>query len=214
MPAGLSSIAFTDLNRGNRVMALLLVLTTSMLAPLTVPVLLQWLGSPGGALAFRPMLERAAYIAEVLAVPFTAAQLVRWLAPRFVDSRPASWTRGAIFSSCLLVFVSIAINRPSWAAWHITQFAVPLSLATAASAIFAGACWILQRRLTEGDAVAFSSGALYVNNGLAIVLAVRFFPDDARMLLPAVLMQLPMLAGVALIGKAASQRRKAAAVPD
>jgi bile acid:Na+ symporter, BASS family len=207
MPAGLSSIAFTDLNRGNRVLALLLVLATSMLAPLTVPVLLQALGSPGTTLAFRPMLERAAYIAEVLAVPFAAAQLVRRLAPKFVDARPASWTRGAIFSSCLLVFISIAINRPSWAAWHIVAFAVPLALATAASALFAGACWVVQKRLTKDDAVAFSSGAIYVNNGLAIVLAVRFFPDDARMLLPAVLMQLPMLAGVALIGKAASARR-------
>lgn len=199
MPAGLSSTAASDVYRANVPFALVVTFTTSALAPLTVPLLLQWLGPPSSGIAMGVIAERALYILLLLATPFTLAQLTRRVAPAFVARHHHRWSYGAILSSCLLIFVAIAGNRAAWAHLPQASLLMPLALDTVAIALaFAGGL-AARRWTTPADGSAFGFCCIWMNNGLGVAFATRFFPGDTVVLGP-VLIQLPVIAGVALLG--------------
>ena len=200
MPAGLSSIAFTDILKGNHVLALLLVLATSILCPLTVPGLLLALDGRGGMDPVA-VAGRALYILTLLAVPLTLAQLTRKAFHGFVTRHHGRWGMGAVVCSCLLGFVSVLVNRDLWAGWDAHALLGPFALVCLLSAgILAFGMWS-KRLVGAYDATAFACGIAYMNNGLSIAFAVKFFHDDPTMVLPSVLMQIPMIGSVALIGR-------------
>ncbi len=200
MPAGLSSVALTDLHRGDRVLALFLIIVTSVLAPLTVPSGMA-LVHPGPSPDTARLAGQAAYILAMLAIPFAAAQLVRLTLPNVIAAGMAWWGRGSILCLVLMILVSCLANRGAWAGWSPVTMLVPLGLACLASGI-ALACALLLRRWLAGPAVtAFACAALYMNNGLSIAYATAFHPGDAHVILPCVLMQVPMVAAVVLWGR-------------
>jgi BASS family bile acid:Na+ symporter len=200
MPAGLSSVALADLHRGDRVLALFLILLTSLLAPLTIPggmVLVHPGTTPGAA----QLAGQAVYILALLAIPFTAAQLVRRFAPGLVAQGMGWWGRCSICSLIAMILVSCLANRSAWADWSPARMLVPLLLVCFVSALALGTALLL-RRWTPGPAVtSFACAAFYMNNGLAIAYATRFHPGEAQIILPCVIMQVPMLAAVVLWGR-------------
>jgi predicted Na+-dependent transporter len=200
MPAGLSSIAFTDILKGNQVLAVLVVLATSALCALSVPGLLLAFHA-GGSLEMAAVAGRALYIITLLIVPLTLAQLTRALAPAIIARYHHRWSMGAVVCSCLLGMVSVACNRDLWAAWAPHELLWPLALVCVVSSGILAVGWLSQRWLNRRDATAFACGMAYMNNGLSIAFAVRFFHDDPMMVLPSVLMQIPMIGSVALIGR-------------
>lgn len=201
MPAGLSSIAFTDILKGNHILALLVVVAGSLLVPLTVPGLLLGFGPAGTHLVVGEVIDRAVYILTLLAVPFILAQLVRQALPGFVAAHHHRWGMGAVISSCLLTLVSVLVNRDLWQAWHPAQLLAPFILVCVISVLILAVGWWSQRLISAYDARAFTCGMAYMNNGLSIAFAVRFFHDDPTMILPSVLMQIPMIGAVAFIGR-------------
>ena len=200
MPAGLSSIAFTDILKGNHVLALLVVVATSALCALSVPGLLLAFHA-GGSLEAAAVAGRALYILTLLVVPLTLAQVTRVLVPTFVTRHHGRWGMGAVVCSCLLGMVSVACNRDLWAAWAPHQLLWPFTIVCVVSSGILALGWCSQRWLDRRDATAFACGIAYMNNGLSIAFAVRFYHDDPTMVLPSVLMQIPMIGSVALIGR-------------
>jgi len=200
MPAGLSSVALADLHRGDRVLALFLIITTSLLAPLTVPAGMA-LVHPGPPPDAARLAGQAAYILLMLAIPFSVAQLVRKVLPRMVVAGMAWWGRGSICCLVLMILVSCLANRGAWAGWSPSTMLVPLGLACLASLIALGSALLLRRWLAGPAVTSFACAALYMNNGLSIAYATAFHPGDAHVLLPCVLMQVPMVAAVVLWGR-------------
>lgn len=200
MPAGLSSVALTDLLRGDRAMALFLIALSSALAPLTVPAGMA-LVHPGPAPGPAAFAGQALYILLVLALPFAAAQAARALAPRAVAAGMDWWGRCSIACLIIMTFVGCAANRHGWAGWPATAMLAPLVLVCLAAGLTLAAALLARRWLPAGEATAFACGALYVNNGLSIVYATAFHPGEAHMVLPGVLMQVPMVATVVLWGR-------------
>lgn len=200
MPAGLSSVALTDLLGGDRVMALFLIALSSALAPLSVPSAMA-LVHPGPAPSPLAFAGQALYILLVLAAPFLGAQALRALAPRLVAAGMPWWGRLSIAFLIIMTFVGCAANRHGWEGWQPAALLAPLALVCAAAALTLGTAWLARRWLPPGEATAYACGALYVNNGLSIVYATAFHPGDAYMVLPGVLMQVPMVATVVLWGR-------------
>jgi predicted Na+-dependent transporter len=207
MPAGVTSMAFTDISRGNHTLALLNVLTTSAASPLTVPILLLFIAPVAAGGAWAVMAERAGYILLLLLIPFLAAQLVRRFAADFIARHDDWWSKAAMMFSCALSFVATAVSREQWAQWPASDFIAPLLLSCLVQVITIIGCLLVARRLTTGDAIAFACGALFVNNGLAVALTTRFFPGQPRMVLPAVLIAIPMWVSMSLLERAMRQRR-------
>ena len=200
MPAGLSSVALADLHRGDRILALFLIIVTSVLAPLTVPSGMA-LVHPGTSPDLNRLVGQAVYILKMLAIPFAAAQIVRACLPRVVASGMAWWGRGSICCLVVMILVSCLANRAAWASWPPASMLVPLGLACLASLIALGASLLLRRWLPGSAVTSFACAALYMNNGLSIVYATAFHPGDACVILPCVLMQVPMVAAVVLWGR-------------
>jgi BASS family bile acid:Na+ symporter len=199
MPAGLSTIALTDLAGGDHRLGLRLVLATSLLAPLTVPLLLAAAGV--GHVAPTALLAQTGYILFLLATPLIASELLHRVAPQRIAAHSPLWGRLAIGCLCLLVFVSVAGRRDAWTDWKLIDLLPGLLAVTLASAVFLGASLLVWRRWGLRGGVAFACAAVYMNNGLGVAFSSRFFSDAPTMLLPAVLMQVPMVAGVALIAR-------------
>lgn len=199
MPAGLSSIALTDLQRGDRPLALMLVVLTSLLAPLTVPGLMSGLAHADAD--WDLVAERAIYICALLVIPFIAAHLCRAAFPRAVVRHHAQWGMSAIACSMVLVGVSILAVRGSWTGASVGMLATALGLTVAASLLTLAVMALIAPRLARAEVVAFGCGAIYVNNGLAVAFATRFYPGEAAMVLPAIMIQIPMLGLTALLGR-------------
>ena len=213
MPAGLTSLAFTDLNQGNRVLALFTLIATSLLSPLTVPLLLLSVTPLHSEGMWGAMAERATYILFLLAAPFAAAQGIRRYARDFIDRHPAWWTQGAMMFSILLAFTATAANRRHWAHWSAGALAMPVLLTGIAMALTGLGCWLAGRHLAHRDTIAFACGALFLNNGLSVAFATRFFPDEPRMVLPAVLITVWMWVAMALVGGLVRRRAARAEAP-
>jgi predicted Na+-dependent transporter len=197
-PSGFSSVAFTDLYGGSRMFALLLVLGTSLLCPLTIPLLMNGLG-PGGV-GGAQLAHRIVYLLVVMASPFVLAQLTRAAAPAFIERHRGRWNHGAILSSCLMIFVSVSCNRGAWATMSVGELATPLALGCLVNALgFAiGMCSRLV--VARGEAIAFTCGEIWINNGITLAFASQFFAGDARIILPSVLIQVPIVASMAFYG--------------
>ena len=201
MPAGLSSIAYTDLFKGDRALALLLVVVTSLASPFTVPLGLQLFGPDHAQVDLAAMAGRAGYILMLLGIPLAAAQTLRVMAPGPIQRHHRLWGMLAVACSCVLGGVAVVTTKTAWLPLAWTGLAWPLLLTCAASALFVVISLIARRWLGPTEAVAFACGAVYMNNGLSVAFAVRFFPDSPAMLLPSVLMMVPMVASTAIIGR-------------
>jgi predicted Na+-dependent transporter len=200
MPVGFSTVAFTDLYAGNRMLSLVLLLATSAACPFTVPPLMDWLGEGDERMSWSDLAPRSAYLLALLAVPFAAAQTTRALAPNFVQRNYAHWNVGAFISSCVLGFFSVAVNRASWTGLHLSDAITPFLFGCLAVGICMVASLIALATLRRDDAIAFGCGNIYLNGGLAVAFATQFFPGDPRMLLPSLLMQAPIIAGISVFG--------------
>ncbi len=205
MPGGLSSLAFADLYGGDRGVALLLLLGASLLCPLTAPAMLHLFGigqhGPGQPSEVALFAKQALYIVLLLGTPFTLAQVVRGAAPRFVERNLHRLSPAAIACLCLLITVSIAGNRQAWAGWTAQRMLAPLLLVCAASCYFILASRLMRVWLGRERGVSMACSTVYMNNGLSLAVAIQFFPGDAHLLLPSVLMQVPMVIGVMLAAR-------------
>lgn len=210
MPAGFACLAFADLLGGNRVVTLLLVLATSALVPFTAPLLLAIFTST--TVSWSAVAYEAGYIALLLLTPFALAQLTRAVFPRLIARHFERWNAGSIASACILIFVGAAVNRHTWADLPGIAILIALGLTIMATLVSAGCAVLLGRFLPRGDAIAFTCVAIYMNNGLAIAFATQFSGGNPYMLLPAIMVQVPIMIGVPVMnwfmGRA---HRKAAA---
>jgi BASS family bile acid:Na+ symporter len=205
MPAGLSSVAFADLYGGRLGLALLMVVATSVLAPFTAPLLLhlatQLRGAGDVALDWGVLGEQIGYVAVLLLVPFVMARLFARAAPTVVARRQSLWGPLAIASLCVMIFAAAQSSRPTWLGRPVTELLEGLAVVSGVCVLFVAVALGVARKLTHPDAVAFACNVTFVNHGLAVAFAVQFFPTDAYMLLPPILIQVPVVVAVASIGR-------------
>ncbi|MFW5699257.1 MAG: bile acid:sodium symporter family protein, partial [Planctomycetota bacterium] len=208
MPAGMTSGAFADVQRGNVALALALILVTSALAPFTVPPLLGVAGQLTGVATrgadIAVMAAQAAFLAGMLLAPLTLAQFVRWRWPGWIERKRAGFTTIALGCNAVLLFVATVAARDRLAALAVDPrrlVTLPLIGVVLVSAVFLVCGRLLRIWLAPADAVAFTCNAVYMNNGLGMVFAMAFFPEDPRLMLPSLLMAVPMTFTVCLVGR-------------
>lgn len=208
-PAGMSSVAFADLYGGSRMFGLLQVLGTCLLCPVTVPLLLRSCGSG----AVHDLSGQIGFLVALVGVPFVGAQVLRALAGGMVVGLHAWWSPLAVLLSCCLTFVAVASNRQAWQHWSSGALVEPLVLVCCISVVGFAAGQGSRLFLDRAQAIAFSCGELWVNNGLAIALASAYYAGQAHLILPAVLMQIPIIASIALYGWWTRREALAAVAP-
>ncbi|MEK7416058.1 MAG: bile acid:sodium symporter [Planctomycetota bacterium] len=199
-PVGMSTTALTDLHSGDRILALLLTAATSLLAPLTIPMCMAFM--PHGVPVTLDLLaKQTVYLLLLIAAPFIAAQVVRRIAPRVIANGMAWWGRLAMLSLHVLILCASLVNHDAWASWSPLRMLIPIGLCCLVSLIIFVAVLRLRPWLSRPELTALACGALYMNNGLGLAYASKFYPGDAHFILPAIVMGIPMLAAIALWGR-------------
>ena len=196
MPVGMASATLVGLCGGSAELALVATTVTSLLCPITVPLVVYFITGRQLEIALwdwsQPLsvVRMFAMLATVIVVPFGAAYLTRKLARGFVARHRDAFPAMAILSLSLLAFCIMASNSDFVLA-NLGQVGMLLAVVSGLTFIlYLGGYWLLPRASVE-ERVAASVCTAYVNNGLAIVFAYQFFSAQAA--LPAVLVSFPMV---------------------
>lgn len=197
MPSGVAGSSLTHVAGGNAALALVGTTLTTFLAPLTIPLMVRWLGGHAlGGEGTVQLLRQTEWLALVLFTPAVLAWIVRRVLPRFVERQKGRLTGMSIIALGLLILAIVATNSepalrlaretPGRAA-GLFAFMAFFSVSRHLSA-FAWAFWRPWQ-----DRVGLSINSAYVNNGLAMTFAAEFFKDVPEAVLPSVLVEITMV---------------------
>ena len=185
MPAGVSTPALTDIVRGNIPLSMSLVITSQLIAPFTVPLLF-WI-FVGDSLSINKLLLLKD-IAILVFVPLIASQVVKKFLPLAIKRTQHLFTSANVFLLFSFVYVAMSSQRdiimqnPAGLIWQVAVIYLVFIILH-----FIG--YFICYRDKKENRVAIAIGATYMNNGMAIVLAVSYFSPAILVLM--VLSELP-----------------------
>ncbi|MEK7655573.1 MAG: bile acid:sodium symporter [Patescibacteria group bacterium] len=182
MPAGMTAPLLVEIVGGKQAMALVITITTSLLAPFSIPLIT--------LLAYRTSVHVDAFgmfqkLALVIFIPFIIAMIVKRLSPKKV-AKIASHTKPiSIFLLGLLIATAIAPYAERLQTSFVSHPSTALILIALLFVFFAilhilgyNVIWWKSR----SDRQTISVCLTYMNFTLAIYLASRFFPDPTVIL--------------------------------
>lgn len=185
MPAGVSTPALTDIVKGNISLSMSLVITSQLIAPFTVPLLF-WI-FVGNSLAINKLLLLKD-IAILVFVPLIASQVVKKFLPLAIKRTQHLFTSANVFLLFSFVYVAMSSQRdiimqnPAGLVWQVAVIYLVFIILH-----FIG--YFICYRDKKENRIAIAIGATYMNNGMAIVLAVSYFSPAILVLM--VLSELP-----------------------
>lgn len=179
MPAGVASPALTDIVKGNTALSASIVIVTSLIAPLTVPLLF-W------AIEIRDLSIDSWWLFRDLAmfvfIPIVASQPIKKYASGLIAKNMHVITSGNIFILMLMVYTVMGSQREVILDYSINilwQVGLLYLIFVALHVIgyFTGFAEDLQGK------IATTIGSAYMNNGMAIVLAAIYFEPSILILM-------------------------------
>jgi len=193
MPAGMASTALAVECGGEGALALVVTFLTSLVSPITVPLLVNLSGhSPGGGFGemARTMLSQSLALAVLLLLPILAGYGVKRAAPNVVKKFQWSYGGLAIISLALLIWIAMSVGAEGVFSNMASSLGL-LGWLFVFSATFHIAGYFMMPGLNVRQRTALSANTAYVNNAMAIVFAQTFF-KNVEVMLPAILLELPM----------------------
>jgi bile acid:Na+ symporter, BASS family len=185
MPAAVASPALTDIVKGNTALSTSIVIITSIIAPLTVPILF-WLIQFSNVSINPWWLFKDLVI--ILILPVIASQVIKKYLSHFVAKKVHMFTSVNIMILSLMVYAvmgsqrNVILSEPLKILWQI-GFLYLVFILLHILGFFMG--------YTEDKKgkIATTIGTAYMNNGMAIVLAALYFEPTILILM--VLSELP-----------------------
>lgn len=185
MPAGVSTPALTDIVKGNISLSMSLVITSQLIAPFTVPLLF-WLFVNSSLEINKLLLFKD--IAILVFLPLIISQLIKKYFPMAIKNTQHLFTSANVFLLFSFVYIAMSSQRdvilenPAGLIWKVAVIYLVFILLH-----FIG--YFICYRDRKENRVAVAIGATYMNNGMAIVLAVSYFSPEILILM--VLSELP-----------------------
>lgn len=185
MPAAVASTALTDIVKGNIELSLSIVITTSIVAPVTVPLLFWFIQinelSVNPSLLFKDL-------ALLMLIPMVTSQVAKKYIPRTIEKKSYLFTSVNIIILSLMVYTvmgsqrEVILNDFIKILWQ-TFFLYLVFILLHVLGYFMG--------YTEDNKgkIAITIGSAYRNNGMAIVLAALYFEPSIVVLM--VLTEIP-----------------------
>jgi BASS family bile acid:Na+ symporter len=188
MPSGMTDALLAEVAGGNKSLALVLTVTTSLLAPFTVPLMLTLLAGTAVSVSF---LEIFILLTKVIFVPFALASIVKrfWGA---ATERKTFWITPISIVLLALLTIGIVAKRADDIRQVFEGGKSLLNLGLLFT-FFIGihiVSYSLARWRNHTDRIAIVVCSTYMNFTLAIYLADKFF-TDASAIAPVVLSIIP-----------------------
>lgn len=179
MPAAVASPALTDIVKGNIALSLSIVITTTIVAPITVPLLFWFI-------QFNELSVNPWWLFKDLAllmfIPLVTSQLIKKYASRFIEKKSHLFTSVNIIILSLMVYTvmgsqrDVIINDFIKFLWQ-TGFLYLVFILLHVLGYFTGFA-----EDNKGK-IATTIGSAYRNNGMAIVLAALYFEPSIVVLM-------------------------------
>lgn len=171
---------------------LLNLITTAIVVPLTLPLLVSLLA--GQTIGFDPM-AMSLFLAQLIIVPLVSALATKKLSPGFVINIQPHVAPLSIIPLSLVIVGAVAGLRGQIVDHPVLLFEI-LSVSTALFLFIFTASWFLSFKQDASDKVCLSSLATWTNIGLAIVVASEFFGQTMpRVVLFVTICEIPWNAG-------------------
>jgi predicted Na+-dependent transporter len=174
MPTGMTIALVAEFFGGKTSLALVITAVTSLLAPITVPIVTKI--ALGQAVPI-PMLQMFWSLFLTIVIPFVLAMVLKKRVPKRIEAHDALWRNISVLAFGLLIMgitASTSSGQPvtfSWLDATVLAFVMPW-LAVLIWAAYHITPW---RRPSERMTVALCM--LYLNNTLALYVADKFFRD-------------------------------------
>jgi BASS family bile acid:Na+ symporter len=193
MPIAGSSTAWAQNANGSMPLSLGLVLFSTLLSPLTTPVILRavgWMADGHYAEALHGLAASGtgAFLTLCVVVPSLLGLLIRGVAGAArIDAVKAHLKLANSLNLLLLIYANASVSLPQAVAYPDADFlAVTLGLASALCLLCFGSGWWVARLLKADQAQRMSLmfGLGMNNNGTGLVLASLTLADHPRVMLP------------------------------
>jgi len=174
MPAGMTAPFLASVAGGRQSLALVLTVVTSLIAPLSVPLVVKTLAGASVTVSFG---EMATSLALIIFTPFVLAQAVRFLAPHIARKlvgfgKPVSLALLALLVAGIVGNQAGMIATVNWGSIVLILGALFVMFLLFQAVGFWGAWW-----RAYDERVSVSVSLTYMNFTLALYLADRFFSD-------------------------------------
>jgi BASS family bile acid:Na+ symporter len=193
VPSGVTAPVLTDIVKGNTELSTSLTILTALLAPFTLPLVFYFVARGSVQLDSWDLFWEAALL---ILVPMALATLVRPLFPRLIRKAMPAFTSINIVMMFLIVATSFGSQRASLLADPLSLL-LDLLLMFLVFVVLHCVGFLLSWGNSPEDRIAITISHTYMNNGLAIVLAAKFFSPAILILM--VLSEIPwstMLVGL------------------
>ncbi len=178
VPTGMTIALIADFIGGVTSLALVITATTSLLAPLTIPLIFK---ITIGQFVPIPIVSMFWSLTLTIVAPFILAMFVKRHAPRLVK-RWSEWLRGVSVMAFGLLIAGIVADTggATFSRWEWRDAVVLIT----AMAWMGGLTWGLYRLLTwrtASERLTVALCMIYMNNTLALFIANRFFPTSGAL---------------------------------
>lgn len=188
MPAGMTSPFLAEMSGGNQGLALVLTASTSLLAPLTVPLVIKILVGAQVSVGFWAMVLT---LAKVIFIPFLLAQVVRvfWRRGASAIMRPARSLSLLLLGLLILGIVAQRADTMLLSLRTTSTLGMLLAM-TLLFIAFMGVGYLSVYWRNRADRMTVALCLTFMNFTLAIYLASQYFPQPG-VLVPVMLSVLP-----------------------
>ncbi len=174
MPTGMTIALVAEFFGGTPPLALLITVTTSLLAPLTIPLMFQVAIGQSIPIPVGSMM-RSLFISIVL--PFIAAAILQRKAPALVQRHDGSLrVLSVLLFGILVTGITADTSGASFPSLHLIDIGIIL-LGTLWAGLLTRASYDLLPWRTKGERLTVALCLVYINNTLALFIADRYFRE-------------------------------------
>ncbi|MFA6161446.1 MAG: bile acid:sodium symporter [Patescibacteria group bacterium] len=178
MPTGMTIALIADLFGGKTSLALVVTAITSLLAPVTIPLVF-WIAI--GQVVPVPVLTLFANLFITIVIPFAIAAIFQREAPKLVKKYDSIWRNIAVWSFGILI---AAIVADTVGQGTIVLSARDIGLIIVMLIYIAGLtalAFVMVWWRSNAEKATLALCMVYLNNTLALYIANRYFPDSRLM---------------------------------
>jgi len=186
MPAGISAPVLTDILEGNTELAASIAITTSIVAPFSVPLLF-WILKID-SISINPtgiFID----LSVIIFIPMIVSQIVKKYFQKVIDKKSHLFSSINVFLLAFLVFSVMGAHREVLFSSSVISILEKLLYAYLVFVLLHFVGYFIGFSEDKKGRIATAVGAAYMNNGMAIVLAAIYF--NSYILVFAVLSEIP-----------------------
>ncbi len=195
MPAGMIVPTYATIFKGDKELALILAILTSLLCPITIPALIYLLSGIKTNINFLNMFTT---LSMIIFIPFISAIIIKKTSPNFIQKTKQ------YYSSISILAVTLIIAGATAKIDFIPTISNDISIIPSFTLLFAITFFLyligyyIVFNKNKKTKITSSLAMAYMNSGLAIVFAAEFF--TAKTLLLVTLYQIPTTLGIIIFG--------------